>query len=77
MTVAFRQQPRQYGAKWRDPGSSRNEHGVAQRWTQNEIPERSLKRDSGALVEAAELVRHKSILHAMQAEGDAAILGRR
>src|SRR6202166_4721393 len=70
MTFAFRQQPVQHGAERRDPGSSGNEQSVAQGRAQNEIAERSLKRDGRALIETAEIVRHKSILHAIQAEGD-------
>src|ERR1700676_3732072 len=77
MTFALRQQPGQHGAKRRDPGSSRNEHSVAQGWTQNEIAKRSLKRDRRAFIEAAEIVRHESILHAIQAESEVSVLGGR
>src|ERR1019366_4630405 len=76
MTVTLRQQPVQHGTKRRDSGSRGNEHGVTEGRAQNEIAERSLKRDLRARVEIAEIVRHESILHAIQAEGDAAILGR-
>src|SRR5450631_33453 len=77
MAVALGQQPMQHGAERRNPGSSGDEHGVAQRRAQNEITERPLKRNLRAFGEAAEMVRHKSILHAIQAEGDMPVLGRR
>src|ERR1700688_4054467 len=77
MTFALRQEPMQHGAKRCDPGSSRNEHGVTQGRAQNEIAERSLKRDGRTFVKAAEIVRHKSILHTIQAEGEMPILGGR
>src|ERR1700730_5517729 len=77
MTVALRQQPVQDGAKRRDPGSSRKEYGVTQGRAQNEIAKRSLKRDRRAFIEGAEIVRHKSILHAIQAESDVSVLGGR
>src|SRR4029077_14250890 len=55
MTFALRQQPVQHGAERRDPGSSGNEHSVAQGRAQNEIAERSLKRNRRAFVETAEI----------------------
>src|ERR1700730_2355052 len=51
MTVAFRQQPVQHGAERSDPGAGRDEHGVTQRWTQNEIAKGPLKPDDRAFVE--------------------------
>src|ERR1035441_82896 len=77
MTIALRQQPMQHRAERRDPGSSCNKYGVTERRAQDEIAERSLKRDLRAFVETAEIVRHKSILHAIQAEGDLPLRGRR
>src|SRR5260370_2963949 len=77
MPVAARQQPVQHGAEGGDPGSSGNEHGVTQRWTQNEVAERPLKRNLRAFLEIAEIVRHESILHAIEAEGDVSVLGGR
>src|SRR6266481_2919974 len=77
MTVRFRQQPGQHGSEWRDPGSGCDEHGVAQGRAQNKIAEGPLKRDGRAFAETTEIVRHKSILHAIQAEGDVPVLGRR
>src|SRR5260370_6806294 len=70
-------EPVQHGTKRRNAGSRGYEHGVTQGWAQDEIAERSLKRNLRAFVETAEIVRHESILHAIQAEGDAAVLGRR
>ena len=44
---------------------------------QDEITERPLKRDLGASVEAAEIIRHESVVYPIQTERDATILGRR
>src|SRR5258708_22924479 len=70
MSFALRQEPAKHGAKRRNPRSSGNKHGVAQRRAKNEVAEWSLKFDCRAFVKTAEIVRHKSILHAIQAEGD-------
>src|ERR1035438_3062862 len=77
MTVPLRQEPVQHGTKRRDAGSGRNEYGVTQGRMQNKIAERPLKRDRGACVETAEIVRHEPILHPIQAEGDMSVGGRR
>src|SRR5208337_1308260 len=44
---------------------------------QSEIAKRPLKRDPRAFAESAEIVRHESILHAIQAKGEVPVLGRR
>src|SRR5580658_1476666 len=77
MTVALRQQPVQHGAERSDPCARSHERGVAERWAQDEISERPLERDMRAFFEAAEIVRHESIVHAIQAKGDVPVLGGR
>src|SRR5580658_10751754 len=75
MTVVIRQQPMQHGAERRDAGSGGDEHSVAQGRAQNEIAERALKYDLGAFVQTAEIVRHESVMVAVQAEGDVSVRG--
>src|SRR5208337_1844475 len=77
MPIAFRQQPVQHGTEGRDPGSTRDKHSVAQRRAENEIAKWPLKHDLRAFVETAKIVRHESILHAIQTEGEVPIRGRR
>src|SRR5271163_2601656 len=73
MTFRLPEQPVKHRAERRDPGSGGDEYGVAERRTQGEIPERPLKRYSFARSCIAEMVRHKSVLHAVEAEGDASV----
>src|SRR5208282_77392 len=77
VTVALRQQPVQHGAEGRDPCPRGNERSVTERRTQDEIAERPLERDVRAFFETAEIVRHKSIVHAIQAKGEVPVLGGR
>src|SRR5208282_2235137 len=73
LTISLGQQPVQHGAEGRDSGSGGDEHGISERRSQNKIAERSLKLDVGAFVETAQIVRHESIVHAVQAEGDVSV----
>src|SRR5258708_37731616 len=75
MSFALRQQPAQHGAKGRDPGSSGNEHGVAQRRAEKESAERSPKSGCGALVGDPAMIRHETILPAVSAKRDGAGFG--
>ncbi len=77
MTITLSQQPMQHGAERRNPRSRGNKHGVARRRMQNEIAERPLKRNLGAGLETAKMVRHESIVHAIQTESDVSVFRRR
>ena len=76
MLLRVREQPVQHGAERCDPGSRGNENGIAQRRSQGEIAERTLERDLLACAQIAEIVRHETILNAVQTERDVAV-GRR
>src|ERR1039457_4926138 len=75
MAVLLGQQPVQHGAEGRDPRPGRDENGVAHWRMQNEIPERPLKLDLVAFVEAAEMIRHESFVHTIEAEGNMSVFG--
>src|ERR1700678_2092211 len=76
MTVVFREHPLQHRTKRSDPGSCGDEHGATRLRMQNETAKRSLKRNFRTFFKIAEIVRHESILHAIQAESEASIFRR-
>src|SRR5258708_33569028 len=61
MSFALRQEPAKHGAKRRNPRSSGNKHGVAQRRAEKEIAERCPKCECCALLQTAQKVWHKTM----------------
>src|SRR5580700_1727404 len=77
MPLRVRQQPVQHRAKRSNPRPRRDQNRVAQRRTQNKTPERPLKRYLRALLQTAQIVRHETLFHPIQAESEMPILARR
>ena len=75
-TSGFKQ-PVQHRPERRNPGSRSDHQSIPQRRPQNEIAERTLKRNLGPFAQIAQVIRHEPVLHAIQAKSKPPILRRR
>ena len=67
----------QHRPKRRNPGPRGNEQRVAERRTQDEIPEGALKRYLCTFFQITKIIRHKAVLHAIQAKRKTSVRRRR
>src|SRR6266851_6157621 len=68
------QEPVQHGSERCDTRAGRDKDSVARGRAQDEVTKRSLTADFLTLFHVAEKVRHKAILHAIQAECEAVVV---
>ena len=75
MSRGIGEQPVQHRAERSDARASRNEEGVAHGRVQNEVTEWSLQGNLFTFLHVAEKIGHEPILHSIQTESEAIVLG--